>query len=80
MRTRESSDVTAMDVNAEVQIRAANKPVDGIQAEAHAGGYDLIVGGSHGPQARSAFSADDVTMQTVATANCSVLVIPPAEF
>jgi hypothetical protein len=30
MRTRESSDVSAMDVNAEVQIREANKPVDGI--------------------------------------------------
>ena len=77
---RAAATVRAMDVKAEIQIRSANKPVDGILAEAREGNYDLIVIGSHGPPSRSAFASDDVTLQTVAGADRSVFVIPPGEY
>jgi len=76
---RAAATVRAMDVKAEIKIRSANKPVDGILAEAREGDYDLIVIGSHGPPLRSAFPTDDVTIQTVARADRSVLIIPPEE-
>ena len=77
---RAAATVRAMDVKAEIQIRSANKPVDGILAEAREGSYDLIVIGSHGPPSRSAFASDDVTIQTVSGADRSVFVIPPGEY
>ena len=70
----------ALDVDATVQIRPARRPVEGILAEAREGNYDLIVVGSHGPQSRFAFSADDVTSQVIAGADRSVLVVPPENF
>ena len=76
---RAAATVRAMDVKAEIKIRSANKPVDGILAEAREGDCDLIVIGSHGPPGRSPFASDDVTFQTLARSDRSVLVIPPDE-
>ena len=40
------------------------------------GNHDLIVVGSHGPQSRSVFGRDDVTMQVLTGADRPVLIIP----
>ncbi len=77
---RAASTLRALDVNTDVQIREANRPVEGILHEAQKGNHDLIVVGSHGPQSRSAFGSDDITLQTVAGATCSVLVVPAEEY
>jgi ABC-type Fe3+/spermidine/putrescine transport system ATPase subunit/nucleotide-binding universal stress UspA family protein len=74
---RAAATVRALDVPTDLQIREANRPVAGILSEARTGNYDLIVMGSRGPQSRSAFAADDITLQIVAGARHSVLVVPP---
>ena len=61
---------------------AVDSAADGNEAEELAliNEYDLIVIGSHGPPSRSAFASDDVTIQIVAGADRSVLVVPPGEY
>ena len=66
----------ALDVNNTTRIRVAQSPADGILAEAREGNYDVIVLGSHGPQARSIFGIDDVTLQVVSNADRPILIVP----
>jgi nucleotide-binding universal stress UspA family protein len=69
----------ALDVPAEVQVRAAPSAAQGILVEAQAGGYGLTVIGSHGPQSRSVLSLDDVTLQVLAGADRPILIVPAEE-
>ena len=73
---RAASTLRALDVPVEVRIRRAGTPARGILAESLDGNHDLIVVGSHGPQSRSVFGRDDVTLQVLAGADRPVLVIP----
>jgi sulfate transport system ATP-binding protein len=73
---RATATLRALDVASTIRTRPAATPVEGILAEAHAGNYDLIVIGSHGPVARSVFGRDDVALQVVAKADRPVLVVP----
>lgn len=66
----------ALDVASEVCVRQATTAAEGILATAREGDYDLIVVGSHGPQSRSIFGLDDVTLQVLAGADRPVLVVP----
>ena len=68
-----------LDVNCEVRLRSAGTPAAGILAEGHAGDYDLIVVGRHGPPSRSFFGLDDMTVGVLARANRPVLVVPSLE-
>jgi sulfate transport system ATP-binding protein len=65
-----------LDIECEVQIRGAASPASGILTEVEAGGYDVVVIGSHGPVYRSVFSRDDVTLQVLAGSDVAVLVVP----
>jgi sulfate/thiosulfate transport system ATP-binding protein len=73
---RAASTLRALDVPVEVRIRRAGTPARGILAESLDGNHDLIVVGSHGPQSRSVFGRDDVTLQVLTGADRPVLVIP----
>ncbi|HYE66607.1 MAG TPA: hypothetical protein VD966_13550 [Pyrinomonadaceae bacterium] len=48
-------------------------------AASSVGDYDLIVMGHHGPQSRSVFGRDDVTLQVLVGADRPVLVVPAEE-
>jgi nucleotide-binding universal stress UspA family protein len=73
---RAASTLRTLDVPVEVRIRPAPLPAKGILAEALDGNHDLIVVGRHGPQSRSVFGRDDVTLQVLTGANRPVLIIP----
>ena len=73
---RAAATLRALDVPVEVRIRRAVTPARGILAESLDGNHDLIVVGSHGPQSRSVFGRDDVTLQVLTGADRPVLVIP----
>lgn len=73
---RAQATLRALEVEAEIKIRAASTATEGILAEAHAGAYGLIVVGHHGPQSHSIFGRDDITLQVLANANVPVLVVP----
>ena len=74
-----ASTLRALDVPVEVRVRAARTPARGILNESREGDYDLIVVGSHGPQSRSVFARDDVTLQVLVGADRPVLVVPAEE-
>ena len=69
--------LTALEVANEVLCRTHDNPAEGILKEAAS--HDLMVIGGHGPQARSAFARDDITLQILARAQCPVLVVPAEE-
>ncbi|PYP82712.1 MAG: hypothetical protein DMF61_25605 [Blastocatellia bacterium AA13] len=66
-----------LDVSAEVRIRHAVQPSQGILSEASEGDYDIIVLGSHGRRPRLLFGANDITMQVISASDRPILVIPP---
>ena len=71
-----ASTLRGLDVPADVLVRPAASPVEGIVEAARTGGHDLTVVGSHGPQSRSATGRDDVTLQVIARSADAVLVVP----
>jgi sulfate/thiosulfate transport system ATP-binding protein len=76
---RGAATLRALDVPCEICIRAATTPAGGILTEARDGNHDLIVVGGHGPEPRSIFSRDDITLQVLAEADHPVLVVPAEE-
>ena len=76
---RAAATLRAFDVPAEIRVREAKRAAEGILAEAEGGNHDLIVVGGHGPQSRSAFALDDVTLQVLAGTDKPVLVVPAEE-
>jgi len=68
--------LTSLEIQAESVISRASKPEEGILNEARERRSDLIVLGSHGPEARSIFGLDDVTLRVVSAAEQAVLVVP----
>ncbi|HBY92779.1 MAG TPA: hypothetical protein DEP84_02260, partial [Chloroflexi bacterium] len=73
---RASVTLRALELASEVWVRPSMTAAEGILAVARDGDYDLIVMGSHGPQSRSIFGLDDVTLQVLAGADRPVLVVP----
>ncbi len=73
---RAAATLRALEVDGSVETRTAATPTEGILAEAREGNYDLVVLGSHGPQARSVFGRDDVTFQVASNTDHSLLVVP----
>jgi nucleotide-binding universal stress UspA family protein len=73
---RAAATLKSIDVNAEVRIRSAPTPVDGIMSEIVEGDHDLIVIGAHGPRSRSRFKLNDVMLQILSIADRHVLVVP----
>jgi hypothetical protein len=55
---------------------SVGSPTRGILAQSLDGNHDLIIVGSHGPQSRSVFGRDDLTLQVLTGADRPVLVIP----
>ncbi len=76
---RAASTLRALDVPVNVRMVNARTPAKGILAESRTGDHDLIVVGSHGPQSRSFFGRDDVTLQVLVGADRPVLVVPSEE-
>jgi ABC-type Fe3+/spermidine/putrescine transport system ATPase subunit/nucleotide-binding universal stress UspA family protein len=76
---RAASTLRSIEVPVEVRVRQARTPAKGILAESREGDHDLIVVGSHGPQSRSIFGRDDVTLQVLIGADRPVLVVPAEE-
>jgi nucleotide-binding universal stress UspA family protein len=76
---RAASTVRALEVPAEISVRHAGAPAQGILEASREGDYDVIVVGSHGPQSRSLFGRDDVTLQVLRGADRPVLVVPSRE-
>jgi sulfate transport system ATP-binding protein len=72
-----SSTLSALDVKNEIVIRSEPNTADGILRAAAE--HDLVVIGRHGPQARSVFGRDDITLRVLARAPTPVLVVPPEE-
>ena len=66
----------SLEIEAESVISPASKPEEGILNKAREGQFDLIVLGSHGPETRSIFGLDDVTLRVVSAADQPVLVVP----
>ena len=66
----------ALDIPADVRYGQAPTPARGVLAEVAQREYGLIVVGGHGPQSRSLFSRDDVTLQILAGTDKPVLVVP----
>lgn len=66
----------SLEIQAESVTLSASKPDEGILNQAREGRCDLIVLGSHGPEARSIFGLDDVTLRVVSAAAQPVLVVP----
>ena len=66
----------SIDVEADVRIKHAATPVEGIMAEAREGDHDLIVIGAHGPRSRSRFKLNDVMLQVLSIADRHILVVP----
>jgi nucleotide-binding universal stress UspA family protein len=64
----------ALDFACEVLTHTEANCAEGILREAS--DHDLAVLGGHGPQARSVFGRDDVTLQVLARARCPTLVVP----
>lgn len=73
---RAAATLQAIDVAADVRIRNANTPLEGILAEAREAHIDLIVIGAHGPRSRNRFKLNDVMLQVLSTADRHVLVVP----
>jgi nucleotide-binding universal stress UspA family protein len=73
---RASSTLRALDVPVEIKIQQARTPAKGILTASREGEYDLIIIGHHGPQSRSVFARDDVTLQVLVGADRPVLVVP----
>ena len=69
-----SATLSALEVVNRIVIRQAHHPAEAILEEGAE--QDLIVLGGHGPQARSFFGRDDITIQVLARAHCPVLVVP----
>ena len=65
-----------LDVPAEVRIRRAGSPEEGILEEARAGNYDLIIVGNPPPRSRRFSKARNVTSAVLAGADRPVLVVP----
>jgi sulfate transport system ATP-binding protein len=65
-----------IDVDANVRIRNAPTPLEGIIAEAREADIDLIVIGAHGPRSRSRFKLNDVMLQVLSAADRHILVVP----
>jgi ABC-type Fe3+/spermidine/putrescine transport system ATPase subunit/nucleotide-binding universal stress UspA family protein len=65
-----------MDVPAEVRIRRAGSPQEGILEEARAGDYDLIVVGGAPPKSRRFSRLRNITSAILAGADRPVLVVP----
>jgi nucleotide-binding universal stress UspA family protein len=66
----------SLDVPVETRVVAAKSPARGIIAEARSGDHDLVVIGNHGPQYRSIFGRDDVTLQVLVGTDRPVLIVP----
>ncbi|MFB3904086.1 MAG: ATP-binding cassette domain-containing protein [Acidobacteriota bacterium] len=66
----------SLEIQAESVILRASKPEEGILNQAREGRFDLIVLGSHGPETRSIFGLDDVTLRVVSASAQPVLVVP----
>jgi sulfate transport system ATP-binding protein len=66
----------SLEIQAESVISTASKPEEGILSKAREDRFDLIVLGSHGPETRSIFGLDDVTLRVVSAAAQPVLVVP----
>jgi sulfate transport system ATP-binding protein len=69
--------LSALEVTNEILTRVDANPAEAILREAAE--HNLVVIGGHGPQARSVFGRDDVTIQVLARARCPVLVVPAEE-
>lgn len=69
--------LSALEVTNEILNRVDANPAEAILREAAE--HNLVVIGGHGPQARSVFGRDDVTIQVLARARCPVLVVPAEE-
>ena len=69
--------LAGLEVPNEILIRTNYNAAEGILKEAAE--HDLTVVGGHGPQVRSAFARDDITLQVLARARCPVLVVPAEE-
>jgi nucleotide-binding universal stress UspA family protein len=69
-----SATLSGLEVPNEVVIRAQSNPATVIIREAAE--HDLVVIGGHGPQARSLFGRDDVTIQVLNRVRRPVLVVP----
>jgi nucleotide-binding universal stress UspA family protein len=69
-----SATLSALEVPNEILTRADANPAEAILAEASS--HDLIVIGGHGPQVRSVFARDDITLQVQTRARCPVLIVP----
>jgi nucleotide-binding universal stress UspA family protein len=69
-----SCTLTALEVANEVLCRTNENPAEGILEEGAS--HDLIVIGGHGPQARSVWGRDDITLQILAHAKSPVLIVP----
>jgi len=72
-----SATLSALEVTNEIVTRADSHPAEAIIREA--ADHDLVVIGGHGPQARSLFARDDITLQVLVRAGCPVLVVPAGE-
>ncbi len=66
----------SLEIQAESVISRASKAEEGILNQAREGRFDLIVLGSHGPETRSIFGLDDVSLRVVSAAEVPVLVVP----
>ena len=75
---RANAALAALDVACEVHVRPAATAAEGILAEVREDRdrFDLVVVGGHGPQLRSGWSRDNVTLQVVAGCDLPVLVVP----
>jgi nucleotide-binding universal stress UspA family protein len=69
-----SATLRVLDVANEVVVRPHPDPAEAILEAAAQ--HDLIVIGGHGPQSRSVFGRDDITVQVLNRTPCPVLVVP----
>ena len=67
--------LSSFEVPADIRIRPARSPAEGILSEALESGAGLIAIGGHGPRSRSIFGRDDVMMQVILGADRPVLVV-----
>jgi nucleotide-binding universal stress UspA family protein len=72
--TQASAALSSLEVTNEILTRIDTNPAEGILREAAE--YDLTVVGGHGPQVRSLFARDDITLQVLARGRNPVLVVP----
>jgi hypothetical protein len=76
---RELTTLKKLGVSCDLRLRQASTPVQGMIAEFHGGGHEILVMGQHRSGSRKSVAVDSLILQVLSRVDRPVLVIPYKE-